>query len=338
MEMNLEERVRLCGEYVDALEEERKKILVFQRELPLCLALVTHAIETGKQQIQTDDDNVDVPSNDTPVLEQFIPLKPMCSSSCSDKPLGEDDKPDWMRSVQLWNQDLDPPPIVPQKPISVNARKFGGAFRPFKKEKTIPVVVEQSAPTASSTVETVTEKEVEGQSESNRKARRCWSPELHRRFLHALQQLGGSHAATPKQIRELMKVDGLTNDEVKSHLQKYRLHTRRPSTAVQRSRSSSPRAPHFMVVGGIWLPTSDPPAADPTQPSRYVESPSRKELHSPVASLSTEHRQQKQSNRSPNRPLCSEARSSQNGSSLADNGTIHHTSPTCSSSQTVTAS
>ncbi|KAM0980261.1 hypothetical protein ACFX13_016257 [Malus domestica] len=36
---------------------------------------------------------------------------------------------------------------------------------------------------------------------------------------YALQQLGGSHAATPKQIRELMKVDGLTNDEVKSHLQ-----------------------------------------------------------------------------------------------------------------------
>lgn len=25
--------------------------------------------------------------------------------------------------------------------------------------------------------------------------------------------------ATPKQIRELMKVEGLTNDEVKSHLQ-----------------------------------------------------------------------------------------------------------------------
>jgi hypothetical protein len=28
-----------------------------------------------------------------------------------------------------------------------------------------------------------------------------------------------SAVATPKQIRELMKVDGLTNDEVKSHLQ-----------------------------------------------------------------------------------------------------------------------
>lgn len=29
----------------------------------------------------------------------------------------------------------------------------------------------------------------------------------------------GSAAATPKQIRELMKVNGLTNDEIKSHLQ-----------------------------------------------------------------------------------------------------------------------
>ncbi|ONK67754.1 uncharacterized protein A4U43_C05F3430 [Asparagus officinalis] len=39
------------------------------------------------------------------------------------------------------------------------------------------------------------------------------------RFLNALQQLGVSHVGMPKQIRELMKVDGLTNDEVKSHLQ-----------------------------------------------------------------------------------------------------------------------
>ncbi|KMT00562.1 hypothetical protein BVRB_9g218600 [Beta vulgaris subsp. vulgaris] len=65
------------------------------------------------------------------------------------------------------------------------------------------------------------------QQTSSRKQRRCWSPELHRRFVDALTQLGGPQVATPKQIRELMRVDGLTNDEVKSHLQKYRLHTRR---------------------------------------------------------------------------------------------------------------
>uniref|UniRef100_A0A803LNV5 HTH myb-type domain-containing protein n=1 Tax=Chenopodium quinoa TaxID=63459 RepID=A0A803LNV5_CHEQI len=64
------------------------------------------------------------------------------------------------------------------------------------------------------------------QQPSARKQRRCWSPELHRRFVDALTQLGGPQVATPKQIRELMRVDGLTNDEVKSHLQKYRLHSR----------------------------------------------------------------------------------------------------------------
>ncbi|KAK8674006.1 hypothetical protein V6N13_112312 [Hibiscus sabdariffa] len=69
------------------------------------------------------------------------------------------------------------------------------------------------------------------QQHNSRKQRRCWSPELHRRFVEALQQLGGSQVATPKQIRELMQVEGLTNDEVKSHLQKYRLHIRKLPTS-----------------------------------------------------------------------------------------------------------
>ncbi|XP_042403979.1 transcription factor NIGTH1-like [Zingiber officinale] len=66
------------------------------------------------------------------------------------------------------------------------------------------------------------------QQQEPRKARLCWSPDLHRRFLSALDQLGGARVATPKQIREVMKVDGLSNDEVKSHLQKYRLQTKKP--------------------------------------------------------------------------------------------------------------
>ncbi|CAM6102907.1 unnamed protein product [Calypogeia fissa] len=90
-----------------------------------------------------------------------------------------------------------------------------------------------------------------GGENAQRKARRCWSPELHRRFVSALQQLGGSQVATPKQIRELMKVDGLTNDEVKSHLQKYRLHTRRPSPTPQAPQQNPPQ---LVVLGGIWVP------------------------------------------------------------------------------------
>ncbi|XP_039002781.1 transcription factor HHO2-like [Hibiscus syriacus] len=57
------------------------------------------------------------------------------------------------------------------------------------------------------------------QQQGVRKQRRCWSSELHRLFVNALHKLGGSQVATPKQIRELMQVDGLTDDEVKSHLQ-----------------------------------------------------------------------------------------------------------------------
>ncbi|MCO5548811.1 hypothetical protein L7F22_002273 [Adiantum nelumboides] len=91
-----------------------------------------------------------------------------------------------------------------------------------------------------------------------RKARRCWSPELHQRFLHALQQLGGPRLATPKQIREVMHVEGLTNDEVKSHLQKFRLHTIRRPAPIQAAAADDPaQQPHHLVLfGGIWMPSS----------------------------------------------------------------------------------
>ncbi|XP_021896708.1 transcription factor HHO6 isoform X1 [Carica papaya] len=97
--------------------------------------------------------------------------------------------------------------------------------------------------------------------QTSRKQRRCWSPELHRRFVNALQQLGGSQVATPKQIRELMQVDGLTNDEVKSHLQKYRLHTRRvpPTNATSTTNSSA------MMLGGLWV--SQDQYVDSSKPS-----------------------------------------------------------------------
>lgn len=40
---------------------------------------------------------------------------------------------------------------------------------------------------------------------------------MHTEF--SLSAIGFDIVATPKQIRDLMKVDDLTNDEVKSHLQ-----------------------------------------------------------------------------------------------------------------------
>ncbi|XP_059643238.1 transcription factor HHO5-like [Cornus florida] len=70
-----------------------------------------------------------------------------------------------------------------------------------------------------------------------KKQRRCWTPQLHGRFVDAIQQLGSR--ATPKHIRAVMGMDDLTNDEVKSHLQKYRLHVQKLQKAYSETTGSN---------------------------------------------------------------------------------------------------
>ncbi|GMH27524.1 hypothetical protein Nepgr_029367 [Nepenthes gracilis] len=287
--MDDRENMQRCQEYISALEEERYKISVFQRELPLCFELVTQAVEACKQRfsgattqcLNRQSDCSERTASDGPILEEFIPIRRSFSTDDDDEleslnpevteNQGSDKsgkKSDWLRSVQLWNQTPDPPSkedTQPRKVSVVEVKKNGGAFHPFRKENSDgnkPTSASAAVPAASacSTAEiTAAEgggsggaKKDEKEGKSQRKARRCWSSEMHRRFLNALQQLGGSHVATPKQIRELMKADGLSNDEVKSHLQKYRLHTRRPTPSRQHNADS--QAPQFIAVRGIWEP------------------------------------------------------------------------------------
>lgn len=314
------DKMQRCREYMEALESERRKIQVFERELPLCLELVTQAIEGCRQQMSgttTDYFNgqsecSEQTSSEGPVLEEFIPMKrtssteeddqqlnhkPTINISTKDTPSSSSKKPDWLRSAQLSIQTPDPVELSPKRVPVVEVKRNGcGAFHPFKKEKNSDVApasgtVKLSAtptadPTAaaSSTAETGSGSggcggsKSEDKGQSNRKARRCWSPELHRRFLHALQQLGGAHVATPKQIRELMKVDGLTNDEVKSHLQKYRLHTRRPSPTIHNNNNQ--QTPQFVVVGGIWMP----PPEYATMAATSGDTNNSKGIYAPIAS------------------------------------------------------
>nr|CAB3470871.1 unnamed protein product [Digitaria exilis] len=53
-----------------------------------------------------------------------------------------------------------------------------------------------------------------------------WSGDLHRKFIEATNQIG-MDKAVPKNILEVMNVDGLTRENVASHLQKYRIYLKK---------------------------------------------------------------------------------------------------------------
>lgn len=58
---------------------------------------------------------------------------------------------------------------------------------------------------------------------ARKKTKVDWTPELHRRFVQAVEQLG-VEKAIPSRILEIMGVQCLTRHNIASHLQKYRSH------------------------------------------------------------------------------------------------------------------
>lgn len=80
-----------------------------------------------------------------------------------------------------------------------------------------------------------------------KKPRVVWSVEMHQQFVYAVNTLG-IDKAVPKRILDLMNVEGLTRENVASHLQKYRLYLKRVETVTgkdnpQMGRKSSEKFP-----------------------------------------------------------------------------------------------
>ncbi|KAK8961451.1 Two-component response regulator ARR1 [Platanthera guangdongensis] len=59
-----------------------------------------------------------------------------------------------------------------------------------------------------------------------KRPRLAWTPHLHKRFVDVVAHLGIRNVV-PKTIMEMMNVEGLTRENVASHLQKYRLYVKR---------------------------------------------------------------------------------------------------------------
>ncbi|CAN1190907.1 Transcription factor HHO5 [Linum perenne] len=214
------QKLSKLDDFVNRLEDERRKIEGFRRELPLCFLLLTDAILKLK--------------------EEALAVK---RNSCG-KDEEEEKKKSWLDSVQLWkigNSSCK----SEQKQRSEEEDDRSTCENPIKKgrKEEEKEVVSQATELSLMTpfphgneqqlkVQTMNKPRlVLGQQQFNKKQRRCWAPELHRMFVDVLEELGGPHVATPKQIREKMQVERLTNDEVKSHLQKYRLHIRKHSAS-----------------------------------------------------------------------------------------------------------
>lgn len=257
------EKILKVDDFVSRLEIEIRKIDAFKRELPLCMLLMNDAIVALKEELTIFKKSANPPTLEEFIpLNKTCDEDPKPETDNGDKKNWLSSTQLWNTNEN--NSDTNQNPIPKQNSVKqviqkrVNEEQDGITESPFsgnprtevipfkgyftrnedKEESSIPVLSPitpgikipmrvNGGNAIQSNVKIGTSQLQPLNQQTSRKQRRCWSTELHRRFLNALQQLGGSKVATPKQIRELMRVDGLTNDEVKSHLQKYRLHTRR---------------------------------------------------------------------------------------------------------------
>ncbi|KAK9683331.1 hypothetical protein RND81_10G132700 [Saponaria officinalis] len=83
-----------------------------------------------------------------------------------------------------------------------------------------------------------------------KRPRLVWTPQLHKRFVDVIEHLG-IDKAVPKTIMEMMNVEGLTRENVASHLQKYRLYLKRVEGLANDGHSSSRRPPSFFDSEGF---------------------------------------------------------------------------------------
>ncbi|XBH94905.1 hypothetical protein VPH35_085565 [Triticum aestivum] len=222
---------------IRGLEEERRKIEVFRRELPLCARLLADVIEFMKEEAAKRSERRDADDNDKRKWMSTAQLWVDSRATDAADPVKEQKKESALSKPMLLGGATGvpmavscgamPPPAAPQyfgrddKIVGTQGLPALPMISPAANRQFSPPADDRHQAFAAKFASAMPPPGpgLQTHEQQSRKTRRCWSPELHRHFVAALHQLGGPQVATPKQIREVMKVDGLTNDEVKSHLQ-----------------------------------------------------------------------------------------------------------------------
>ncbi|KAG8662410.1 transcription factor HHO5 [Manihot esculenta] len=198
-----EVKLLLLNDYLLKCQEEMTFTGVFKQELPQSRSLLTDAIEALKEEMRKTRIAMGLESESSPedVLatkkrgsdeQQGLDLNNPCSDQWSNTPTHHHHNKEQI----CGSLSIDPSPSM-EVNLTVGENQEPVSY----KMKPLTQCIWKNN-------------------------RRSWTPELHARFAVVLHLLGGPEVATPKQIRDQMQVEGLTTNQVKSHLQKYRMNWR----------------------------------------------------------------------------------------------------------------
>ncbi|KAL5752871.1 hypothetical protein ACOSP7_023059 [Xanthoceras sorbifolium] len=262
------QKLSMLQHYVKTMEEEMKKIDAFKRELPLCMLLLNDGIGRLKEEVMGCSKSQKQPEehggvsrvneiSDTDTRDWMSHAQVWCSTTENDldstsgqrlKREGDGDGSIYENQIQVCSYKRRGKPIMtfngnsqfPSLSLVAPYPKYDFYYSKIssKQFQYIPQPQQQQQQQQQEKQHQQQQQQQEKQPFRRWKCRRRWSPALHQIFEDVLQRLGGPKGAKPKQVKELMNVDGLTCDEVKSHLQKYRLGLQRSpnSSAATRGR------------------------------------------------------------------------------------------------------
>ncbi|XP_057975583.1 transcription factor HHO5-like isoform X2 [Malania oleifera] len=227
----ISEKLSKLEDYVRRLEDELRKVDAFRRELPLCMLLLNDAIVRVKEEAMQCRESEDrsvmeefMPLKANSDEDEDGGLK--VAEDCKDKKHWMSSAQLWNSKHSILQlklkQECEEDNETPYQ--QCDYRNKGGAIVPFRGNSGFPATAltdgrEREVPDLSlmtpgiktpisevgslnlssnscsrsglSGSSSATEQTKTQQQNTFRKHRRCWSPELHRRFVDALQRLGG---------------------------------------------------------------------------------------------------------------------------------------------------